>query len=71
MTALLKPEIRMEPLAMQIASAIIEKLGTASGAVNEQFIHNFLYGLFQCMHFYKNFTKGKIIPISKIGRAHV
>jgi hypothetical protein len=68
MTSLLKPDIRMEPYALQIASAIIEKLGTASGAVNEQFIHSFLYGVFQCMHFYKNFTKSKVIPIS-ISRA--
>jgi hypothetical protein len=34
----MKPEIRMESQAMQIASAIFEKLGTASGGLNEQFI---------------------------------
>ena len=60
----MKPEIRMESQAMQIASAIFEKLGTASGGLNEQFIQNFLYAVFQCMHFYRNNTKSKIIPIS-------
>jgi len=33
--SLMKPEIRMESQAMQIASAIFEKLGTASGGLNE------------------------------------
>lgn len=56
---LMSPDIRMEQTAMQIGSAVFEKLG----ATNEGFLNSFLYSVFSCLHFYRNNTKTKIIPV--------
>lgn len=56
---LMEPDIRMEQTAMQIGSAIFEKIG----AVSEEFQHAFLYSIINSLHFYRNNTKSKVIPI--------
>ena len=55
----MKPEVRMEQIGLQIGSAVFEKLGT----VNDQFMKAFLYNVFACLHFYRNNTKTKVIPV--------
>jgi hypothetical protein len=57
---LMMPDIRMEPTAMLIASAVFEKLGVP----NPQFLHDFLLSVFTCLHFYRNNTKNKVIPVT-------
>lgn len=59
---LMQADIRMESTAMSIAGAIFEKLQGPS--VTEQFINGFLFSVFSCLHYYRNNTKGKIIPIT-------
>jgi len=51
-------EVRMETTGMSIASAIFEKLGSG------EFINAFLFSLFSCLHFYRNNTKAKLIPLT-------
>jgi len=60
---LMQPDIRMEPTAMSIASAIFEKL-SMGGGLSEEFINGFLFSVFSCLHFYRNNTKAKIIPLT-------
>lgn len=57
---LMNSEIRMEPQAMSIAGAIFEKLQP----LNETFLQNFLFSVFSCLHFYRNNTKTKLIPVT-------
>lgn len=60
---LMQPDIRMEPTAMSIASAIFEKL-SMGGGLSDEFINGFLFSVFSCLHFYRNNTKTKIIPLT-------
>ena len=55
----MKHDVRMEPTAMTLASAIFEKL-TAPDA----FAKGFLLAVFHCLHFYRNNTKSKLIPLA-------
>ncbi len=55
--------MRMETTGMSIAGAIFEKL-PQSGALTEQFMHGFLFGVFSCLHYYRNNTKSKTIPMA-------
>ena len=57
---LMHHEVRMEVTAMNIASAIFEKLQAGS----EQFVNGFLMSVFTCLHFYRNNTKTKLIPLT-------
>lgn len=59
-TNLLSSELRMESVALQLATAVFEKLGT----VNAEFLDKCLRSIFTCLHFYRNSTKTKVIPIS-------
>lgn len=56
---LLSNDMRMEQVALSIASAIFEKIGI----INEQFLKQFLVGMLTCLHFYRNNTKAKVIPV--------
>lgn len=56
----MQADIRMEQTAMSIASAIFEKL---QGGI-ESFANGFLYSVFSCMHYYRNNTKSKIVPVT-------
>jgi hypothetical protein len=52
----------MEVVGMAIAGAIFEKL--QGPAVTDQFINGFLFSVFSCLHYYRNNTKGKVIPVT-------
>jgi hypothetical protein len=52
-------DVRMEQVSLQIGSAVIEKLGVPSTA----FLKDYLFSIFKSLHFYKNTTKAKIIPL--------
>ena len=52
-------DIRMEPIALQIGNAMFEKLGN----FDNEFLKSFLFEMFKCLHFYRNNTKTKTIPI--------
>jgi len=52
-------DIRMEPTALSIGSAIFEKLPNVTG----DFIKSFLVSMLTCMHFYRNNTKTAVIPV--------
>lgn len=60
---LMNHEIRMESTAMTIAGAIFEKL-SSGGGLTEQFLNSFLFSVFSCLHFYRNNTKTKTIPLT-------
>ena len=57
---LLGTEVRMEAVAMQIASALFERIGLTS----DDFVKKVLFQIFTTMHFYRNNTKNKVIPIA-------
>jgi hypothetical protein len=57
---LLGTEVRMESTAMQIASVLFERIGIFS----EDIVQKVLFQIFTTMHFYRNNTKNKIIPIA-------
>lgn len=56
---LMKHDVRMEPTAMTLAGAMFEKL-----TAPEAFAKGFLLAVFHCMHFYRNNTKSKLIPLA-------
>lgn len=56
---LMSVEIRMEPIGLQVGSAMFEKMGITS----EDFLKTFLFSCFKTLHFYRNNTKAKIIPV--------
>lgn len=60
---LMQPDVRMETTGMQMVSAIFEKLA-AGAPLNDSFMNAFLLSVFQSLHFYRNNTKAKIIPIT-------
>ncbi len=64
---LISTDFRMEASGIQLASAMFEKLGT----YDEGFLKKLLFGIFTTLHFYRNNTKQKLIPISIIKSVHV
>lgn len=56
---LIQSDTRMEQASLSIASAVFEKLGVPS----DQFLNQYLLKVFECLHFYKNATKAKMIPV--------
>src|SRR5947208_2980515 len=52
-------DIRMEPVALSIGTALFEKLGI----FDADFLKSFLWSVFHCLHFYRNNTKTKTIPV--------
>jgi len=59
---LISVDIRMEETSLAIGSAIFEKLGIP----NEKFLHDYLFSIFSTLHFYRNNTKSKTIPVKII-----
>lgn len=59
MAHLINVDIRMEQTSLQTASAIFEKMGIPS----DQFLHDYLMAIFTTLHFYRNNTKTKTIPV--------
>ncbi len=57
----MKADVRMEPTALTIAGAIFERIG---GSLSGEFVKGFLMSVFQCLHFYRNNTKSKMIPLT-------
>ena len=56
---LMSKDIRMESVGLQIGNALFEKFGV----YDENFLNQFLFSTISTMHFYRNNTKQKIIPI--------
>lgn len=56
---LMSPEIRMEPVALAIGNAMFEKLGV----FDQDFLKAFLFEIIKCLHFYRNNTKSRTIPV--------
>ena len=56
---LMSPEIRMEAVALAIGTAMFEKLGV----FDQDFLKAFLFEVIKCLHFYRNNTKSRTIPI--------
>ena len=56
---LMTPDIRMEQVSLQIGSAVFEKIGVP----NPGFLKEYMFSIFTSMHFYRNNTKSKIIPL--------
>ena len=57
--SLISTDVRMETQSLAIGSTVFEKLGIP----NEEFLKNYLFSIFSTLHFYKNNTKSKAIPI--------
>jgi hypothetical protein len=55
----MNPEIRMEQVSLQIASSVFEKIGVP----NQDFLKSYIISIFTCMHFYRNNTRSKVIPL--------
>lgn len=64
---LLSTEIRMETVALQMSSALFERVGIFS----EEVLNKILFGIFTCMHYYRNNTKNKVIPGSITRTIHI
>ena len=58
--------MRMETTALFIGSGLFEKLGL----FDANFLHKFLFNIFSCLHFYRNNTKTKTIPVPIIKSVH-
>ena len=56
---LLSNTIRLEPIGLSIGSAMFEKVGILS----DEFLKSFLFSCFSTLHFYRNNTKTKVIPV--------
>jgi len=59
MSHLISVDIRMEETSLQIASAVFEKLGVP----DSNFLKDYLRAIFTTLHFYRNNTKNKTIPV--------
>ena len=59
--------MRQEPLALQISSALFERIGI----FDETFLKELFTQIFTVMHFYRNNTKNKIIPVSITKAIHI
>lgn len=68
---LLKPDVRMEQVALKLCSTVFERLGPAPLQDNGQFLHQVLIAIFTCLHFYRNNTRSKVIPASIMKSIHV
>jgi hypothetical protein len=56
---LISIDTRMEVTSLQIAAAVFEKMGIPS----EDFLKNYLVAIFQTLHFYRNNTVNRQIPV--------
>lgn len=65
---LLKPDVRMEQVALKICSTVFERLGQADEG---QFLNAVLVSVFTSLHFYRNNTRSKVIPASIMKAIHV
>jgi len=52
-------DVRMESVGLQIGSALFERIGVPDANL----LKDFLLQIFTTMHFYRNNTKNKVIPI--------
>lgn len=57
---LMSTEVRMESTAMQIGSTLFERLGV----FDQNLLKEFLYQIFTTMHYYRNNTNTKTIPVA-------
>lgn len=57
----------MEPVALQISSALFERIGM----VSDEVLNKILFSIFTCMHYYRNNTKNKVIPASITRSIHI
>lgn len=64
---LLGSQIRMETVALQMSSALLERIGIFS----EEVLNKILFAVFTCMHYYRNNTKNKVIPASITRAIHI
>jgi hypothetical protein len=64
---MMAPDFRMEAIGLQMGSALFEKLGV----YDAEFLKTFLFAIFSTLHFYRNNTKHKQIPIPIIKAVHV
>ena len=64
---LLGTEIRMEQTGLQITSAVFERIGIFS----DQLLGKVLHSIFTSMHFYRNATRNKVIPVSIVKAIHI
>jgi hypothetical protein len=64
---LLSSEMRQEALALQISSALFERIGI----FDETFLRELFTQIFTVMHFYRNNTKNKVIPITITKAIHI
>mmetsp|Transcript_5909 Transcript_5909/g.9614 ORF Transcript_5909/g.9614 Transcript_5909/m.9614 type:complete len:184 (+) Transcript_5909:1963-2514(+) len=55
---LMSQAIRMEGEGLKIASAMLERMGMFDPA----FVKDIFFAIFSSLHFYRNNTKGKVIP---------
>ncbi len=60
--------MRMESCALQIASCVFERIGNYFD--QGEFLNKTLFGIFRCLHFYRNNTKSKVIPIPIMKTIH-
>lgn len=65
---LMNPEMRMEQVALNICSTLFERL---EGPPDTDFLHTILYSICQSLHFYRNNTKAKLIPVSIMKAVHL
>ena len=56
---LMSTDVRMETVGLQIGSALFERIGI----LDANLLKDFLFQIFTTMHFYRNNTKNKVIPI--------
>ena len=68
-THLLTSEIRQEQVALKIGSAIFERIGVDLGD-GGKFLKDVLFAIFGSLHFYRNNTKSKVIPLSIMRNVH-
>lgn len=58
---LMKTDVRMETVGLQIGSALFERIGVAN--LRDGMLREFLMCIFTSMSFYRNNTKNKVIPV--------
>ena len=59
--------VRMETVALNIASTLFERIEE----VDTGFIKEIVHGIFTSLHFYRNNTKSKTIPVSIMKCVHL
>ena len=61
----------MEKEALKICSCVFERLGQATLQDNGAFFNAILMGIFTSLHFYRNNTRAKVIPVSIMKTIHI